>query len=408
MAMLQRVADSRVFLPVVAIGFLVYFSAYVSVTGIRYAKDTWDYDNWSNVLLFYEFDYGKTFSLISFYVSETFYAVFITLLAVAKLVFGSDWDLAVVALNIFAMSATAFMIVCLVRSLHPSITAMIVALVCPALTIEMFVWTRALMTDVLGVLAQFVVFTSVCCAYLSSRQNVSWLIWIVAGFATCLTIFIRPTGISVAVSFFVLASLMMVVERKPRFKHILVYAVVGMALSGLIVHAFLIFYLNDIALVSTSEIMHETRRLYMLGYTVHGRDFIALPPPNAVSDILIVTIAKVFLFFLFITDTYSLPHNLLNFAIHVPLYGIVLFASWTVVFRPNTFPWQISRTIRLGLMFVCVTAGFHAVVGIDWDWRYRAPCYPVLISIAALSTPQFLNWCYGLVPANLRRHFASE
>jgi len=398
--MLHRVADSRAFLPIVAIGFLVYFSAYVAVTGIWYTKDTWDYDNWSNVLLFYEFDYGKTFSLISFYVSEAFYAVFITLLAVAKLVFGADWDLAVAALNVFAMSATAFMIVCLVRSLHPSIPAMIVALVFPALTIEMFVWTRALMTDILGALTQFVAFTTVCCAYLSSRQKVGWKIWIIAGLATFLTIFVRPTGIGVAVSFLGLAALMAVVERKTQFKQVLIYVVIGLALIGLVIHAFLIFYLDDLAVVSASEILHEIRRMYMLGYTVHGRDFIAFPPPNAVSDIFAITIAKFFLFFLFVTDTYSLPHQILNILVHIPLYSICVFSLWIVVFRRSVFPWHISSTIKLGWIFVCATAAFHAVTGIDWDWRYRAPCYPVLITIAALAAPEFIRWCRGHIAAS--------
>ena len=121
-----------------------------------------------------------------------------------------------------------------------------------------------------------------------------------------------------------------------------------------------------------------------LGMIVWYRPEYTISAPQGYGEYLLISICRLFYYFLFVAKGFSTSHNIINILFFVPFYGFAAAGIWQVMRKSS----NISSRVRLvGLFAIGLIILFdvlHAVTLVDFDWRYRAPVYPALFLLAAI------------------------
>lgn len=362
----------RLAFAVAAVAYGVVLAAF----GMIYAPDSRSYSAAADQLIATGFDYFTVVAQSRSAYPPAMYALFATLVAVLKLLFGASWGVAVGVLNVVAAAGTAAVLVRVTRRATDSGAAAWCALGLFLACFNIALWVPFALSDVTFLFLSFLVFALVADRIL--RGGGSWVpVFVLA----VVVAFYRPTGAvllpSAAWAFFLARS-------RPGTGRKTAAALVALAaVAGTFLFAWFVQQPARWPLAAFSRPMERTARFYAIGEVVSARPETYHAPPVSVLDHVVIAGDRFLHFFAVTAADFSLSHNLINALFFVPAYALALWLAVAVARRRDGLS-QPQRDVFLAAAgFVLATAAFHGLLQIDFDWRYRLPILPHLILLAA-------------------------
>ncbi|HEX8193360.1 MAG TPA: hypothetical protein VF552_10720 [Allosphingosinicella sp.] len=342
-----------------------------------YAQDTANYDQASSALIESGFAYGRLIRE-SGDVSTVGYSLFVTLLALLKLAFAEHWRVAALAINVAAVSATVAMIVSLGRRLQLGPVAGWCAVVLASLCHDMWHWSRYVITDPLFLFISFGAFTLAAHRLLGRQAR-----WGPPWFAAVVATLARPTGIVVPAA----VGAMHILSRSARTARSRAAAILSLLAGG--VAATLVFgwiMQSPERWPTTIGAIHirNASRDYHAGQVVWERLETYHAPPAALADFWLISLDRFVHFFAFAAQGFSTAHVVVQCLFFVPAYLLCAVFAVAVFRRGSGLPEGARDMGAAALVTIVFYAFFHAMIQVDFDWRYRLPILPVIILLASL------------------------
>jgi hypothetical protein len=360
-----------------ALSIGVCHGLFTLVAGVTMAPDSQSYAYWSARLIESGFDYPRMIEEASGGFPPILYALFGTLLALLRLLFGSGWAAALVVLNFVAHVALGLLIVRLAERLTKSGLAAWGALCLYLICLDLLIWVPFVLSDSTFVLIAFIIFTLAAARILGDARG-----WLKVLAPAAAGIFYRPTGMvlipDLAWAIYLAKTGGRTIPRGP------VLAV----LAAVLVAASLVFawLMQDPARWPFDSLSAPFRNVaadYALGEVVSARLETYHEPPAALTDFMLISADRFVHFFAIGAVGYSASHWLAELVFFLPCYGL---AGWLAValWRGRTAFAAPERKVFLAAFGALLSyAVFHAFVQVDFDWRYRVPVLPHLILLAA-------------------------
>lgn len=352
-------------------------AGHVLARGAILSPDSQAYAYWSARLIDSGFDYPTLLAEASQSFPPILYVLFATLLAALRLPFGGEWANGLVAVNFAAHVALGVLVVKMAARLTANGVAAWGALLLFMGCFDLLMWVPFVLSDATFVFLAFLIFTLAAARILDSSK--SWLA--VLGPAAA-GVFYRPTGMvllpDLAWAVYLSRSGPGRVRRGPALA-ILAASVAAMMLA----FAWFIQDPGRWPLESLSNAFRAVAAEYALGEVVSARPETYHLPPRALLDYLLISADRFLHFFAIGAATFSLGHWLVQLAFFLPCYAL---AGWLAValWRGRTAFSDLERKVFLAAFGAVLSyAVFHALVQVDFDWRYRTPILPHLILLAA-------------------------
>ena len=345
--------------------------------GIQMAADSKAYAYWSARLLESGFDYPLLTAEAAPSFPAIFYAAFATLLAVLRLLFGEYWQAALVALNFAGHVGLGALVVRLATaatggSPAGAWTALLLFLGCH----DILRWVPFVLSDSSFVFLAFCIFSLAAARILDTAKR--W--WVVAPPAA-LGVFYRPTGIVLLADLLWAAFLSRARRLPPPW--MMAALLGGAGLAGAIAFAWFVADPQRWPFEALSSAFRTVGEGYAVGEVVSGRPETWHAPPGGMIDILLISADRFFHFFAIGAAGYSAGHWIVATAFFLPCYAL---AGWLCIalWRGDSgLPEPQRRLFLAAAGAVLAYAAFHALVQVDFDWRYRLPVLPHLILLAA-------------------------
>jgi hypothetical protein len=359
-------------LPIVGLHGLFALAA-----GIRMAPDSLAYAHWSGRLVESGFDYPTIIGEASGGFPALLYVLFGTLLALLRLAFGSGWTLALVALNFAAHVALGLLVVRLAARATGSGAAAWAALLLYLACFDLLMWVPFVLSDATFVLIAFFIFTLAAARILGDAKG-----WLKVAAPALAGIFYRPTGM-VLLPDLAWAMHLSRTGAGPIRLGPLLASLAAILLAGTLAFAWLMQDPSRWPMDALSAAFHTSAADYGAGQVVSGRPETYHSPPGALADFLLISADRFLHFFAIGAAAYSTGHWLAGLAFFLPGYGL---AAWLAIalWRGRTGFAARERKLFLAAFGALLSyAIFHALVQVDFDWRYRTPILPHLILLAA-------------------------
>ncbi|MBI1406231.1 MAG: hypothetical protein GC145_08915 [Caulobacter sp.] len=310
------------------------------------------------------------------------YLGMVSMVALARLVFGEGWATGMIGLNLVCLTATGALIGRLVHRLIDRPWLRLVGLVALPACFEVLMWTRFVCSEPLFTLLMLAAL-AIAVGPLTPRR---WAL--LAGLLLAATLW-RPTGVVLvaALAFAavlpVLAATLESWRRQP---------------SGRLALALWLGLLLLVALVFAAIMRHPqlwpfgilkaqfdyARWSYDLGQVVWGRLETYHPKPTGYLDYLSIALARWGQAFALWAQGHSLAHRLYNILYLGPVFALSLWAlaRWSL---------GADRMTAAQARFVSLAGGaalsfclLVALLQVEFDWRYRAPALPVFMITALI------------------------
>jgi hypothetical protein len=374
----SRLAGARPPSPwLAALSIAAGHGAYTLLAGVWMAPDSQAYAYWSARLVDSGFDYPTLLAEASVGFPAILYALFATLLALCRLAFGDGWAAAAVALNFVAHVALGLLIVRLTVRVTRSAAAAWGALLLYLGCFDLLMWVPFVLSDSTFVLLAFGIFVLAAARILGDARG-----WITVLAPAAAGIFYRPTGM-VLIPDLVWAIYLSRTGGKPIRRWPAAAALTAIVAVGALVFAWLVQDPARWPLDTLSTAFRYVGSDYAQGQVVSGRPETYHGPPAALIDLLLISADRFVHFFAPGAADYSAAHWAAELAFFLPCYAL---ASWLAValWRGRTDFAGPERKVFLAAFGALLSyALFHALVQVDFDWRYRIPVLPHLILLAA-------------------------
>jgi hypothetical protein len=350
---------------------------YTLALGVRMAPDSRTYAHWSARLIESGFDYPQMLAEASVGFPAILYALFATLLALLRLAFGDGWAAALIALNLAAHVALGLLLVRLAARATGSGTAAWVALLLYLGCFDLLMWIPFVLSDATFVLLAFGIFTLAAARILGEARG-----WAAVLAPAAAGVFYRPTGMvllpDLAWAIYLSKTGGRALRRGP-----LLAALAFIVAAGALAFAWFVQEPARWPFEAFSTAFRIVAADYALGEVVSGRPETRHSPPAALSDFLLISADRLAHFFAIGAADYSAAHWLVELAFFLPCYGLALWLA-VALWRGRTDFAAPERKVFLAAIGAILSyAIFHALVQVDFDWRYRVPILPHLILLAA-------------------------
>jgi len=344
---------------IAAIAVLIVHGAAVAHLGVVVSPDAAKFARWADSLIANRFDFTAVVQEIGLRnVPSGMYMFFATLVAFAKLLAGAKWAMVLVAANLICDALTAAILVRLVTLATSSTAAVLLAITAWLACFDVVTWVRMPLTDVPFLLASFAAFA----ALIAPKKRL-----VLAALLAVVTLLLRPVG-------FLWLILLAVVYVRRRSIIVAVLVVAALIFIG---HTLLVRHPERWPLDALARSVRWDARSYQRGDVVFGRPETSHAPPSTLLDYAAITADRFVHFFAFTAASFSRAHKLAGAAFYVPLYLLAIVA---LVRRRDD-------NVILCAVIVLAVAFWHALVIVDYDWRYRLPILPHLIFMAACAIP---------------------
>jgi hypothetical protein len=386
---------------------LVYLSllllgiAYVSIVGIRIGADTvTHYSPWADMLIQYRFNYSSYLSNVSFAGPSILYIGWVTVVALFKIALLSQWTLGVIVLNIISFASVGTALVFIVATLSYSKISVFIAWLIYAGSFDLLQWVPSVASDTSFLALTFSPFL-VYIFYLSSRRH--YLIRFLGVLAVLtLAFFYRPTGLPLIATFAICAIVTMQTraitpgQTQARYSRFLFLFITIGIIFGFFLASVLAQNPDLWPFDFARSPIDSISRVYNSGKVMSDRPETSHLPPAALIDYVAITLDRFIHYFLPTAEGFSFIHKVMSSLFFIPIYCLAGF-SFLCLFSKNgysrTNTWLVAQT---AVLFVLFYASYHAITWIDFDWRYRVPCIPVLILLAALGVDRIIRMRGGV------------
>ena len=356
--------------------FLSAFALYAAARGPSAGGDTSGYILWADRLVASGFDYAAMVKLHGDPLAIT-YALFVTLVAALRLAFGSGWATALVMLNILALAGVGALLSRLAVKVSAQRSAGWAACLLFFACYDMWQWAPYLLSDSVFLLFAFCVFRMEAGRLLSGAGR-----WAPVFGASAAASLFRPTGIVLfpvtAWSFLLARTRGAASGRRATLAALVAGLCAGAMLFGWIMAA-----PDRWPLGLASHAMRSIANTYEKGMVVWDRVETYRPAPARLSDYWAITAARLGWFFAPGASGLSARHWAAQVAFFVPAYGLAAWFLWTLLTGRSRLPKQARDVGFAAIGALLLYAFFHAMVQVDYDWRYRIPVLPHLILLAA-------------------------
>lgn len=350
---------------------------YVLWRGMVASPDSVTYAHFASRLADSGFDFAAIYAEVQHSFAPALYALFVALLAGLRTLFGSDWPAALVALNFAAHIGLGILLVGLARRVTGSGAAAWTALLLYLGCFEILQWVPYLLSDTSFILIAFSIFTLAARRILGLARG-----WLTVFAAAMVGIFYRPTGMvlvpDLAWAFYLARS---PGSRIPRGR--LLAILVALGLAGAALFAWLVQDPSRWPFDTLSGAFNQIAHGYGIGEIVFDRPGTFHAPPVTLIDHMLISGDRFLHFFAPWTEGFSSTHIVLQLLFFIPCYGL---ASWLVIalLRGTTGLPPAARDVLFAATGAVLSyAAFHALVQVDYDWRYRLPVLPHLILLAS-------------------------
>ncbi|HEX9946450.1 MAG TPA: hypothetical protein VGA98_02825 [Allosphingosinicella sp.] len=347
------------------------------VAGVRMSSDSHAYAYYSARLIESGFDYPRLIAEASGGFPAILYVLFGTLLSLLRLAFGSGWATALVVLNFAAHVALGILVVRMAARVTRSGLAGWGALLLYLGCFDLLMWVPFVLSDATFVLIAFFVFTLAAARILGEAKG-----WGAVLAAAAAGVFYRPTGMvllpDLAWAIYLAKSGAAKVRRGPTL------AVLAAGLAAVVLgFAWFVQDPGRWPFASLGAAFRTAGAEYALGQVVSGRPETYHGPPSALLDYALISADRFLHFFAAGAADFSPAHWLVELAFFLPCYAL---AGWLAIalWRGRTAFGPSERKVFLAAFGALLSyAVFHALVQVDFDWRYRTPILPHLILLAA-------------------------
>jgi hypothetical protein len=324
------------------------------------------------------------------------YIAWISVIALCKLLFGSYWGVGVIVLNLLAGIFIAILILKVTWNSTKKPICVIFAGLAFALCYDVLQWIPVVLSEILFTSICFPVFFLIINIYQQPSEPKKRF----AGILVLLgvIIFFRPSSPPLLV--FAIVSLSMVffldLRKADEFKRYATIFWISLCAcltipSIIFFHSYFMLHVDKWPFPFFKDLAYYTSAGFRIGVVQHGRlETYHFPPENILDNALII-LHKLMVFFYIDTKLFSLKHSIINYIFYLPVYGLSIFAL-AQLFKNKNGP----SSLRWWLIFSCASyifmvAFFHALIVVDYDWRFRLPCIPPLIFLAALGLDELIN-----------------
>jgi hypothetical protein len=368
--------------------------------GVKFSPDSNIYSGFGDLLIKYDFNYFDFYAHAE--VRSTplpFYFSWITVVAITKVLFGANWDVAIVAINYLAAIYTLTLILKTTQMVTRNLICVVFVGVALIFCYDYYMWVRYVLSETLFASICFsILFLSISLFKDSSRPQKR-----IAGGLILLVIalFFRPTSPPL-VAFILLSILFCFIfklsasDANKRYQLIIsftFFASVVLA-SALLIHSYIMLNPENWPFSSFNRLQKWfliISRDYQSGIIVYARPETYHPIPNDILDYALITLSKFISFFAFDYNGYSKMHALVNYVFFLPIYVLSVF-SIAQLYKKESGLSSISWwTIFSCFIFIVLFAFFHSLQQIDFDHRYRVPCLLPLVLLAALGLNELIN-----------------
>lgn len=374
--------------------FLVLGIVYISIKGIQIAPDTGTYSKWADILIREHFHYSSYLSDVSFKVPPIFYTGWVTVVALFKLALSSHWVVGIVVFNVVLFAAIGTALISIVALLSDSRIPVFLAWLMYLISFDLFQWVSFVLSDISALALTFSPFFIYVFLLNGRCHRISCLLGILAILA--LAVFYRPTSMPLLATFAICMIVTMQTkastpESRARYSRLLfsftMIGIILVLLFGSLLAQNPDLWPFDFARGEVDRIS----QYYSEGMIINDRPETFHQAPVVLIDYIAITFDKFIHYFSPTAEGFSFIHKVQAVLYYLPLYCLAGF-GFLCLFRKDgysrTNTWLVALTASL---FVLFYATYHAVTIIDFDWRYRVPCIPVLILLAALGINRIMG-----------------
>jgi hypothetical protein len=353
-------------------------------TGPILTPDSAAYARGAERLIASGLDFPELVSAASTTYPAALYSLFLMLVVVLKLLFGAAWPAALVGVNVLALGGAAALLVRASFIATGSPAAAWAALLLFVGCFDLLHWSAFVLSDATFIFVSFAVFA--LAADRIVRRAGSWApVFALA----CVAAFYRPPGVvllpAAAWAWFLARS------SPGALRRVATAAAAAAGAAGSVLFAWVMQQPERWPLSLLSGTVEATAARYAAGEVVYGRLETFHAPPRSVADLTAISADRLAHFFAFSASDFSFGHILANAAFFLPAYALAVLALAAGAIGRGGFS-NGQRDVQLAAVaFILLTAGFHALLQVDFDWRYRAPVLPHLILLAAAGVAVLLR-----------------
>ena len=316
--------------------------------------DTYQFIEWSNLLIQNSFNFLAFYSLVEFWIPSYFYTTMILLLSILRSIFPETWQIFFLILNLFSILTILWCF----YSLRKKITFLVWPLaIAPILFLmgDALVWPSHIATDTF--FAALVMF-GITLIFKKEILYPSFSLFL----TLALLALTRPTSPAVIIGLVLIFILLKTETYNLIYKHIKALVFSLIILSAL----FFAFLIGNTEV--SNELIDGFRSMAFAGEVIRARPETWLSPSERFTDLIILFLVRFISFFQIWVSDFSLLHNIIN-SIFTTFF---ILSSLCFIFGNFIFNKQQSTQYQLALFFLIIVGGlFHSGTLIDYDWRYR-------------------------------------
>lgn len=355
---------------------LLLLGTFALARGPVLTDDTDAYALWADRLIATGFDYPLLVRQYGSGLSLT-YALFVTLIAGLKLLFGAGWMGALITVNVVSLATAALLLVRLVQRTTGCGLASWFALGTFLLCFDLWQWAPYALSDSTFLLLAFSVFAME--ARRLREKTGRWAPVFAASIAASLY---RPTGfLMVGVtswSFFLARSSGRRISRPA-----LIAAIVVMLLSGAMLWGWIMQNPARWPISFAAQEIAGIAEGYHKGQIVWDRPEGYHTPPRKLPEFWAITLDRLMQFGAPAASNYSLNHIVIQLFVYFPVYALALYFIVMLARGRTRFSDAQRDVFYAAIGAIAAYAIFHALVQVDYDWRYRIPVLPHFILLAS-------------------------
>lgn len=362
---------------------LIVNAAYLAYKGVFIAPDSSFYMLGADRLLEAGFNFPQFLASSS---RHGQYIGFVTWCAILKSIFGDHWPAAVVGGNALANALTVGVLTQHLKRVGVCWQARLITVAWCMIAFDLLVWSKGLLSDpTFLLLATVAVTTSASCIRpldnrIASRLGMLSVAVILSLAAICW----RPTGIALMIPLGVCVMLQLIPEKiQPR-------RVLSLLAVGIVVEAGFLLFAHFMAepeswpLPAGGGNISYTAHYYDQGQVVWKRYATYHAEPESLIDYHLITLDRLRYWFACYESEFSFAHKLYNCVFYIPLFvgSVVALVLWTRrTFGSNV---QLDRLVTVLLSMILAFSAMHAMLQVDYGWRYRVPIIPPLMVLTAI------------------------